>query len=190
MHIKCNACGTAVDRSSYNSHTLLPCVSCGTPLLAAVFPSHDKGIKMGRNGETILTDEDASCFYHHDKKAAVACESCGRFLCSLCDIQLNNQHICTSCIESGRKKGNLKGIERSHVRYDLICSSLAIIPLLVFYTTILTAPATVFLVIRHWNDEMGLIPHSRAPYVFAMIFALLEITAWVFVIAGIAGAFN
>lgn len=55
----------------------------------------------------LVDPSDASCFFHAGKKAAVACETCGRFLCSLCDLEFGGRHICPPCLAAGRKKGTL-----------------------------------------------------------------------------------
>ena len=66
----------------------------------------------------MLVDGEASCFYHPAKKAVLPCESCGRFLCAVCDVEMNGQHLCPACLASGKKKGRLKQLENRRTLYD------------------------------------------------------------------------
>jgi hypothetical protein len=132
----------------------------------------------GKSGEAVLIEGESSCFYHPAKKAAIACESCGRFLCALCDVDWNGQHICPACLESGRTKGKLKNLETKRFLYDGIAFGLATLPLLIFYLTPLTAPIAIYVAIRYWNAPSSVIPRTKARFIFAIIIATLQITGW------------
>jgi len=56
---------------------------------------------------------------------------------------------------------------------------MAFTPLIIFYFTILTAPTTLYIVIRYWNAPGSIVRKSRWRMVVAFIAALLEIAAWV-----------
>ena len=56
--------------------------------------------------------------------------------------------------------------------------ALAIYPLIIFYFTIITAPAALFIALRHWNSPSSLIPRTKIRLVVAIVFALLEIAGW------------
>jgi hypothetical protein len=71
---------------------------------------------------------DASCFFHPQKKAAVACESCGRFLCDLCDLEFDGRHICPNCLSAGRKKGALKNFDQFRLSWTGVALLVAIVP--------------------------------------------------------------
>src|SRR4029453_12242931 len=61
-----------------------PCPACGTLLEVEVFPAFHRSLPAVAAAEAVLTDEEASCFFHPEKKAVVPCQACGRFLCLLC----------------------------------------------------------------------------------------------------------
>src|SRR5689334_14822914 len=70
--------------------------------------------------EPLLIEGESSCYYHPQKKAVLGCESCGRFLCALCDIEIGGVHRCPRCLEAGKRKQELDALEMQHTRYDWI----------------------------------------------------------------------
>jgi len=151
---------------------------------AAVFPALVRENARGDRGDPLLTDSEASCFYHAAKRAVVACGSCGRFLCSLCDIELGRQHICAGCVESGKKKGQLDTIVKECTLHDRAALIVALVPLLppLWLATAITGPLTVFYVLRHWNDPLGLLPRTKVRFVLASIIGGIETAVWIVVI--------
>ena len=130
----------------------------------------------------MLVADEATCFYHPQKKAVLPCEGCGRFLCALCDCELHGQHFCPVCLEVGRKKRKIKSLENERTLYDRIALALAVLPMLIFYFTFVTAPAALFIALRHWNSPRSIVRPSRIRLVLAIIFASLQIIGWVVVI--------
>ena len=54
------------------------------------------------------------------------------------------------------------------------------LPLLVFYFTLLTAPAAVFVALRYWNAPRSLVRPTRAGHVAAIVLGVLQLAGWVF----------
>jgi hypothetical protein len=129
-----------------------------------------------------LIEGESSCFYHPHKKAVVACESCGRFLCALCDIEMGDIHRCPACLEAGKRKQQLTTLETRHIRYDRIALGLTTLGLLIWPVTCITAPAALFLVIRFWNRRSKVLPGYRIAYIMAGLLALAEIGGWIFLV--------
>jgi hypothetical protein len=125
-------------------------------------------------------DLEAECFYHPGKKAVIHCATCGRFLCSLCDADMGGEHVCFSCLESGRKKHKRLDLEKQRTLWDNLALNLALYPLLFFWITIVTAPAALYLSIRHYNSPSSIIPRTKIRYWLAGIFSTLQILGWVF----------
>ena len=48
--------------------------------------------------------------HHHH----LACDNCGRFLCSLCDVDIGAGHQCPACLESGKRKRKEITVESRH----------------------------------------------------------------------------
>jgi len=160
---------------------MAPCSGCQAKTLAVAFPALLRGVASGKPGETLLVDTDASCFYHTQKKAEIACGNCGRFLCALCDVDLNGQHLCPPCIEAGKQKGKLEHLENRRVLYDNIAVSLALYPIIIFvifYVSILTAPIALFVAIRYWNAPSSIIRRSKFRFILAIAIATLQLIGW------------
>ena len=132
--------------------------------------------------EPVLVEGESSCFYHPHKKAALACEHCGRFLCALCDIEIGGVHRCPRCLEAGKRKHEVENLEMQFTRYDRIALALTIVPLLLWPFTLLTAPAALFLVIRFWKRRSKILPGSRSIFIVAGLLAIAEICGWGFLV--------
>ncbi len=125
-----------------------------------------------------MVEGEASCFYHPTKKAILPCESCGRFLCAICDVELNGQHICPSCLESGKKKGKLQQLENRRTRYDSIALAVAVFPAIMAWPSLLGAPIALYISIRYWKAPLSIVRRSRWRFVVAIILAIAEIGIW------------
>jgi hypothetical protein len=177
--IHCPKCKAALLQHAFNRDQFAPCASCGAPLQIEIFPALFRPLGTGHAGEVILTEGEASCFYHPQKKAVLPCEACGRFLCALCDCEHQGRHLCPSCLEAGRTKGKIESLEIKRTRYDNMAMALALLPLLIAYFTIITAPMTLYVAIRYRTAPLGLTQRSRVKLVIAAVIATLQIGGWV-----------
>jgi len=177
--VQCPKCQALLLEGIFNQPELSPCPSCGVPLQVEIFPALFRKINPGQSGEALMVEGESCCFFHPQKKALLPCGSCGRFLCALCDCELNGQHYCPACLEAGKTKGKIKSLENQRTLYDSIALSLAIYPLLIFYFTLITAPATLFIAIRFWKSPISLVRRSKIRFVVAIILALLQIAGWI-----------
>jgi len=123
--------------------------------------------------------DESSCFYHPQKKAVRPCDGCGRFLCALCNCELLGQHFCPASLEAGKSKKKIQKLENQRTRYDSIALSLAVLPMLIFYFTIITAPMALFVAIRYWNAPASLVGQNRLRSIAAILLALLQIGGWI-----------
>lgn len=178
LQLECGKCRAALSLPLPEAavHTLCP--ACATDLQAEIFPALFRGSTRGQRAESILVDDESSCFYHPTKKASLPCDACGRFLCSVCDIEIEGQHLCPGCIEKGIKKGSLERLQNDTTRYDDIALTLAVAPLLIFYITLFTAPAALFIALRNWKKPVSIVSTNRWRLVVAIIFSGLQIAAW------------
>jgi hypothetical protein len=78
----------------------------------------------------------------------------------------------------GKSKGKIKNLENRRTLYDSVALSLAVLPLLIFYFTIITAPMALYVAIRYWNAPRSIVHRTRIRYVFAILFATLQIVGW------------
>jgi uncharacterized paraquat-inducible protein A len=180
--LTCTRCNAILTSEQLNTGTLRGCARCGELLRADVFPAMFRQIPKGSAGET-AQGEESSCYFHPQKKAVVACESCGRFLCALCDLEVDKRHICPACLETGAKKGKLKNLQNRRMLYDSIALAVATLPLVtIYFLTFITAPLALYIVIRYWNAPTSLVPRQRRlRQVLAILFASAQIVAWIFI---------
>ena len=181
--INCEKCNTPVDERHINTGEFVPCGRCGALIRTEVFPAAVRTADTEQAQENLVIEDDAGCFYHPTKKAVVPCASCGRFLCALCDIEMDNAHICFSCLESGKKKKKLDTLETHRFLPDSLALRLSIFPLVsVIFTgfTWITAPAAIYLVIRHWKSETSIVPRGRRwRFITAFILSSAQVVGWI-----------
>jgi hypothetical protein len=181
LSLQCPKCRTPLDGLEFNKNQLIPCPGCERPLQVEIFPAMFRPPRPPDAGEILLLEGQATCFYHNNKKAMLPCHACGRFLCALCDCELNGEHFCPACLESGKSKGKIKALDNRRARYDSIALALAVLPLITivfWFVTIFTAPMALFIAIRYWNAPRSIIHHTRIRYVLALIVAAIQIAAW------------
>jgi hypothetical protein len=176
--IQCPKCRTWLLDGVFNRPGLTPCRSCGAELQVEVFPALFRKMAPGQSAQAVLVEGESSCFFHPQKKAVRPCDGCGRFLCALCDCELNGQHFCPACLETGRAKGKIKSLDNQRTRYDSIALAVALLPMLIFYFTIITAPLTLFIAIRYWNAPRSIVRRTRFRFILAILIALLQIAGW------------
>ena len=174
----CHECRSPLPDTSLSTGALVAYPECGTQQQTELFPAFFRSTKSGSAGETIVVEGEAGCFFHPDKKAAAHCVECGRFLCALCDLELNGRHLCPGCLESGQRKGRLLELERRRTLYDSAALFFASLPLLVWPGTLITAPAALGLVFYGWNKPGSLIPRTRWRFVLAFVLALAQVIGW------------
>ena len=180
--IYCTKCTKTLNTETYNSWRTEQCPSCGASLIVYAFPALYKIIPEGSPAEPLLVDNEASCYYHPNKKAVIPCSLCGRFLCALCDVEFNGRHLCMSCLESSGKKKMVRNLENHRVLYDSIALWISTVPMIIIYFTIITAPLVLFMVFRYWKAPSSILPRTKLRFIAAFIVAGLQITGWTVVI--------
>jgi len=59
--------------------------------------------------------------------------------------------------------------------HDSVALALATLPALLFWPVLLTAPLTLFWIVRHWNSPGSILPRTRARFYLAGVIALSQI---------------
>lgn len=179
LAIRCGKCQVPLPETFYGLPDLSPCPSCASEVRVEIFPARHRALAAASVAEDILTGEEAGCFHHPEKRAVVSCEECGRFLCGLCDCEIGGQHLCPACLQTGQTKGKIKKLENRRMLWDRVALALAVLPMLVFYATIVTAPAALYISFRYWKTPGGIIPTSKLRFVLAILIAGLQVLGWV-----------
>ncbi len=175
--IFCSGCRGILPAGMFNLGSFAACPSCSAPLRVEVFPAlfRQNDVKAAET----LVEGESSCFYHPQKRAVVPCDGCGRFLCSLCELDFNGQHLCPSCLESGKKKEKLETLTNERVRYDRVALGTALLPALCLWPSIIGAPIALYIAIRYRNRPTSVTNPTKVWYTIAAVMASLEILGWI-----------
>jgi len=182
--LPCPSCKRPLPREASALAALTACPACGEALEVISFPALGQGPRTGLAAEPLSIAGDAACFQHPSKKAVVPCDTCGRFLCALCDLEVDGSHLCPACLESGRKKGSVSQLERSRVRWDRIAIGLNVLVLICVFLAPVSAIANTVITIMQWRRSQSRVAASRAwllgATLFSCVLALgLATAAWV-----------
>ena len=175
----CPQCRSALPGALCNLAEPVPCPACNAFILVEVFPATFQTPAVGQPAETIVEEGTASCFYHEQKKAVTHCDACGRFLCALCEVDFNGQHICPGCLQIGKTKGKLAALDSSRTLWDSAALVVCLAPLIVWPVVIATAPIAITLAVVSFFKPGSLVPRTRWRAVLAIAFSLVEMLAWV-----------
>ncbi len=182
FHQNCDNCGKRISLPLPKASVRRLCPYCDAHIRLEVFPALLKESASGKVGEALIIADDSSCFYHPSKKAEIPCDGCGRFLCSTCDIEFNDQHLCSNCIEKGVVKGaekeQLEHLQKGITQYDKIALYIAVFSMFIFYVSIFTAPVVLYISIRYWKRPLSVLPRNRWRYVLASSLALIQFFGW------------
>ena len=177
LTVRCTSCGWPVEPDTINRGTLSPCRQCRAMLQVTVFPAMVTQPQQGQQAQRLVMDDEASCFFHQNKRAAVPCDECGRFLCSLCDIQIGSRHVCPSCIQSDGNRAKTKrasvAMETERRTYGSIALLLALLPLWG-----VTQVISLYYCIWHWRKPPSMIQRTRLRYVLSAIISLMWIAVF------------
>ena len=186
--VACTACGAKLPEDFANTTEFLPCPSCLALERVFTFPSLQRAPTAATAAPTVAEGE-ASCFYHAHKRAVVGCDSCGRFLCGLCDVELGASHRCPACLEAGRRNDRANDLQTRRTLWDGVALLLAVVPILFWPVTLFTAPAAIFVVLKYWRRPPGILPRTRVRFVLALLIALAQVCGWLvlgyFIVASI-----
>ena len=138
--------------------------------------------------QTAVLAADSVCFFHAENRAEAVCDGCGRYLCGLCDVPLGDAHYCPSCLETGKRKPTAATLDTQRTLWDQIALSLAVLPMLIFYLTIITAPIAIVLGIRHWKTPGSLVRRSRWRFVVAIGLGAIQLVGMALLIVGLVAA--
>jgi hypothetical protein len=177
MYLHCSGCGLVLPDKGLERHTPVACLGCGAETVPSIFPAAFRQLPDLLAMPTAITEGHASCFYHPQRTALVPCAACGRFLCSLCEVELAGQHWCPECLMSGAKASGDR-LELERMLHDSVALSLATWPLLIFYFTLITAPATLVLCIKNWRKPTSIVRRSKWRLWVASLVAVLQLVMW------------
>ena len=178
--LACPKCAAPWPESAAELLALTACLSCARAARVLPFPAlFRSSAPVSAPLDQVLSEGEASCFYHPAKRATVPCGACGRFLCALCDVKLGDRNLCPGCVETGRAKGRLTELETARTLWDTTALMLAAVPLVLCYPiSILTAPAAVVVAILGRKKPSSVIPRGPWRLWLALLLAALQLIGW------------
>jgi hypothetical protein len=179
--LRCDRCKTLIAADIWNRPGGGACSICGRWLWASVFPALSK-VSRGSAAAAIQAESEAACYYHPASRAQNACDSCGRFICALCDLDVEGRHLCPSCLHtpSGTAPEAVRIVDNRRVLYDSIVLALAIGgPVVFLWPSLVTGPLSVVLAIWYWKRPRSIVPRTPVRFILAILLGLLQCAFWV-----------
>lgn len=178
--LRCPACGGELLISELQSAETNSCPACEKPLTARLYPALTRK-ETANAGRRILLEEESACFFHESKQAESLCEDCGRYLCALCEIVFEGKTLCPACLETAQEKETMDGLVRERFRHDSLALMLALLPILLIFPTIITAPAAIVYAIFRWNSAGSLVHSGKWVFAAAILLGLAQIGFWLWI---------
>lgn len=177
--INCPRCSSALTTNIFTEHSDSSCPHCGLVITGRLFPRFFSTYMAEKSPVEASSDYESSCFFHQKKLAVSHCSECGRFLCSLCELNIEGRILCPICLEKLDQEKRLKTFTNQVTFWDSITVSMAIMPMLIWPLTIITAPLTFVYIWRHFKDNNNyVIPRKRWRFYLAGLFAGMQLTGW------------
>ncbi|MGA1865505.1 MAG: hypothetical protein ACMUHX_10625 [bacterium] len=177
--IRCPRCLAALTNDFFTDPSGSICRNCGLIITGRLFPRFFNNNTEEKSSTEASSDYESSCFFHQKKLAVSHCSECGRFLCALCELNIEDRILCPICLEKLDQEKRLKTFTNQITFWDSITVSMAILPLLLWPLTIITAPLTLIYIWRHFKDNNNhIIPRKRWRFYIAGLFAGIELTGW------------
>lgn len=175
----CTQCKRAAESSALDQQGEVICGACRSEMQVTSFPALYLPPVIKKSADLTL-DVEASCFYHDERAAVLHCESCGRFLCSLCDIEFGPHHLCSSCIEAGRVTPEAGGEERVQrtLRQDEIAVTLGFFSIILPYIGMPLGVISILMSIVYWKRKCSLVQRSKWRFVTAILLSLFGLGLW------------
>jgi hypothetical protein len=108
-------------------------------------------------------------------RAASACDACGRFLCSLCDLPVNASHVCPACLTAGTADFLQGATVTQRVNYDTLALALVTFPMLFCWLPVITTPIAVYIALRHWNQPSPVTPRAHWRGYLTIFIAIVQV---------------
>lgn len=191
--ITCTQCGAACAVPTDDGWIRTACPVCKESFRVYPFPALFRPLLKKPRRQNAAVGE-ASCYFHASKRASVPCDGCGRFLCSLCDLEFSGRHFCAACLGNARKgrpgtAPEAEDLMREKVflphnlAWALACySPLTLVGL---YLIPVTAPAAFWFAVKHWRRPDGLQIRGRWRAIGALILVLLQLAGLAFIAFGV-----
>lgn len=145
--LACPRCGQALPSVSGEAGIFVTCSACNTPCLAMLRET----VSVASAAPPPPAIAAATCFFHENNAAAQLCSICGRFLCSLCDVGLEEQHLCPTCFDQAQERFAIPSLRRDDRLYDTMAMTIGWAWLLFYPLWLLALPTVIYLTVAKWR---------------------------------------
>ena len=180
--LACPECGMELKAAFLESSEYRDCQVCGSELSVMPYPAYYAPAAAIRTAELYRQDGEAACFHHEGKRAVAGCLRCGKFLCRLCRVDAGAEVLCPECLLAGGKAGTDRRLETTRKLWDSMALIVAVASWGLIWTSILGAPAAIYLVLRYWKQPPSLVGGWRWQRWAALAVGLGTIAIWVFTV--------
>lgn len=161
VELACPKCAATLEGPLPGSLTAMVCGGCDSALEIFSFPALSSSPPPPSAPEPRIDAAEGGCFFHPESKAQLPCDLCGRFLCSLCDLEIQGRHLCPSCLESGRQRQQLEILVQKRFVPDRAALVFALVPILFYPVVVITVPVGLYFAIRAFGPAQSLVPEGR-----------------------------
>jgi hypothetical protein len=176
--LSCPRCKAEIEARLWQDPANDSCPECGLGLEVLPFPALMAPRTVARASAAVLTEESV-CFFHAKNRGEALCDRCGRILCLVCAINFSGKKVCPECIKAAQNSTE-GSLARERPLFDRIALMTAVVPLLIWPLTLLTAPGAFALALYGWNKPGSLVRGvSRTAQVTALVISLAQIVGWV-----------
>lgn len=176
--VRCGQCSGVLDIPGGTGAGTIGCRSCGAPTRLWLFPALYRA-REGAQALALQEEGHSSCMNHPQKRAVAVCDGCGKYLCALCDVDWNGEHLCPSCIGHRKSEDTEGALRTTYVHYDLIALMLALLSIPTSFFGAFIAPVALFLCWRYWKTPWRPMPHRKWTMVIAAVVASMSFVGWV-----------
>lgn len=155
------------------------CPRCRTSLLMAAYPRLVAASPVAAKTGRIAGEGEAVCKFYPDLQAEVVCDECGCLLSRRAAVDWSSKTLCFPCLHQLREK---KGAEAFSARRTLHDNTAIAQVLFLAPFSFLTAPISLFRLIRHRKDPPGLVPRGPFRWWFALVISIVAIAGWLFLV--------
>lgn len=175
--VRCSGCDRALALPAGPGPAILPCTRCGLNTRLWLFPALFETRKSAV-AQQVIEEGHSSCMNHPAKRAVTVCDGCGKFLCALCDIDWNGDHLCSACIEHRKRTDTDNELRSEYVHYDRIVFALAIGSIFLYFLGVIMAPIALYVGWRYWNEPWRPVPYRKFGMIAALSLAFLILLGW------------
>lgn len=155
--LSCPKCRIALPEVAVPTPSTAGCSACGAVWQVFPLPSLFRPGPTARSGERILSDAEASCFQHAQKKATAHCQGCGRFLCALCEVELGREVICPACFELRKRRPEKTRLLDRKTRWDQVALSVSLGAMLMYPFLFIAVPVAFTIIFWQCRKPQSLV---------------------------------